>query len=307
MNRFIKLIAFVLLTMPGKTFSQVNSYFDNNPIWTINSACATPLPCIEYQTKNYYIQGDSILNNLVYKKIYRKGLGHFNTITTPPGNPCPHPYWYIDTVPLFILRSIDKEMFIRFPYDTTEYLLYDFNLNIGDTLPPTYQYSGNDIIVSGIDSILTPNGYLKKFELSGNNSATHLLEGIGNSNGLIEPFFSILECAHTLSCFSLNDTSYFPISGPSCNISVGIQDLITPEKITIYPNPASGFVSIRVKTLSKNAMLTVYNSIGKPMKVLHDINLTNFVLNTDELNPGIYFLFIDQGNGSISEKKLIIN
>ncbi len=288
----------------ANAISQVNTYFENNPIWTINSACSAPLPCLEYETKNYFIKGDTLINNLIYKSILKKGEGYYQNLG-PPAPGCDGSYWYIDTIPSFFLRSLNKQMFVRFPSDTTDQLLYDFDLEVGDTLPISYNHNST-IVVLSIDSVNTQNGYLKIFELAGNNSTPYLVEGIGSSAGLIEPYEVWLECSWTLTCYSLNDTSYFPISGLSCNLSIGIGHPEDLENIFIFPNPGSGSGTMSLMSYINNASLTIYNYVGESVKVVSGIYGQNITLAEHNLESGIYFLSLSQDQQIIAKGKWII-
>ncbi|TAH42438.1 MAG: T9SS type A sorting domain-containing protein [Bacteroidetes bacterium] len=305
MNFIWRVVLFFTVFGFGKSNAQVNSYFTNQPVWNVHSACANNPNCVEHETKNYFINGDSIVNNLVYKKIYMKGQGYLSSINFPGGS-CSGSYSYIDTIPSLLLRSQDKKMYVRMSYDTSEYLLYDFDLEIGDTLTPTHYCNLNDIYVIGIDSIATPNGYLKKFELSNNSSARYLLEGIGNSNGLIEPFYTVFECAFSLNCYSLNDSSYYPFGGLQCALSTGIAEPVRLEHISVFPNPGSGLTSFQINSSVKNATLNIYNSVGELINKLNWIEGKKFNFGTEKLSIGIYFLNIIQENKLIAKGKLII-
>ena len=80
---------------------------------------------------------------------------------------------------------------------TSEVLLYDFNLSVGDTLVHSYIYRYRDttvtyipaqLTVSGIDSIKLKGIYHRKYYFSGLSTFTgYLIEGIGSSTGLLEP------------------------------------------------------------------------------------------------------------------------
>lgn len=130
-----------------------------------------------------------------------------------------------------LLDRLEKKMFLRQPADTSEYLLYDFNLLVGDTLPVSYNNYATDITVTAIDSIYTSSGYRKRFQLAGGTWSTYLLEGIGHSKGLVEPMNFPLECGYNLDCYSLNDTAYYPIVGAACYINVGMQTYQRQKKL----------------------------------------------------------------------------
>ena len=298
-------LSYFILGGFGSIYAQVNTYFNNNPIWTVNSSCGIPAPCIRHDVSNYYINGDSIVNNLVYKKIFKKGEGYLYYIGGPIAS-CSGSYSYIDTLPSFLIRSLDKKMFVWMPHDTAESVFYDFDLKIGDTLGPSNHYYLNDIYVIGIDSIYTANGYLKIFELNGASSARYLLEGIGNSNGLIEPFYTVFDCGFSLGCYSLNDSAYYPTSGLSCNLTIGIDKLSEPERISAYINQGSGAASLKVNSFLKNATLSVYNSGGAIVKKYTGINGNNFDILVNELSAGIYFLNLKQENTLVANGKMIV-
>ena len=119
----------ILLFTTAVSFSQINGYFMNNPVWQTSSSCGVPHPCVQNESYNYYTNGDTIFNSLVYKKIYKKGEGSYIWLAPPPAIGCSaSAYNYIDTVPSYFLRSAGKRIFLRQPFDTSEYLLYDFNL-----------------------------------------------------------------------------------------------------------------------------------------------------------------------------------
>ncbi len=287
--------------------SQVNLYFLNNPIWKVNSVCAVPNPCIQNETYNYYINGDTIINTLTYKKIFKKGSGYYSWMAPPPSSGCTGSYNYIDSTPSFFLRSSGKKMFIRVPNDTNEYLLYDFNLQVGDTLPITYNNPQNTVYVSGIDSVYTPYGYLKRFSLSGNNSAQYLIEAIGSSAGLIEPIGVILECGYSLGCYSLNDTAYYPSQGPGCNLTVGLPLQNPKVNVTIFPNPFSSEISLKSELPLKNGSVILSNLPGQIVFRRDNLNGKEFSFNAGDLSPGVYLLRLVQDGEQLYSEKLILN
>jgi hypothetical protein len=300
-------IFFVALQLNGNLHAQTNNYLLNNPIWQINSQCAIPLPCIENQTYNYYTNGDTTINALTYKKIYRSGTGYIWTAQPPP-NPCSNnTFTYIDTLPSFFLRSAAKEMYVRMPSDLNEYLLYDFNLSIGDTLPQTLNNFTTDTYVVNIDSISTPFGYLKKFELSGSSWSQYLIEGIGHSKGLIEPMHVPLECGYDLLCFSLNDTAYYPINGPTCDLAVGVNKEISAFKSIIFPNPTNGYTKIQFEESLSNAEIIISNIYGQTLQKIEQVNGTETTLNFESFASGIYYLTLKKNQQNIACHKLIIS
>lgn len=158
MKKIILFISIYLLCQ--ELFGQNNIYFQDNPIWRDRSLCAVPLPCLQNETVIYFVNGDTIINTLTYKRIYKKGQGHFEWLAPPPIG-CSGTYWFRDSVATYYLRSSGKQVYLREPNNPSEFLLYDFDLAIGDTLPVSFNNSSMDITVTGIDSIYTPYRYLR--------------------------------------------------------------------------------------------------------------------------------------------------
>lgn len=91
---------------------------------------------------------------------------------------------------------------------------------------------------------------------------------------------------------------------------VGIKQPVNGnKKIDIYPNPFSNTATLHVEMELKNAVLTVTNSLGQPVKHLTPINIgdgNTFILKRDILPAGLYFIQLSQDNQIIMTEKLVI-
>lgn len=82
----------------------------------------------------------------------------------------------------------------------------------------------------------------------------------------------------------------------------------------IYPNPASADDEVRVELSSNakvNAEVTLYNTIGKQVKNLGTHNIQNkgtntLRMNTQDLEPGVYFLNVRTSQGQTTRKISIV-
>lgn len=301
----IVILTSVLLVSSRVSNSQVNAYFINNPVWQTTSSCAAPYPCIQNETYNYYTNGDTIFNSVVFKKIYKKGYGSYSWFGNPPAA-CSGSYHYNHTFPSYFIRSIGKQMYLRQLTDTVEYLLYDFNLAVGDTLPLSYNNFATDIRVTAIDSFYTSSGYRKRFELTGNTWAQYLLEGIGHSKGLVEPLNIPLECGYNLSCFSLNDTAYFPGIGQSCNLSVGLISYKNNIPHFVFPNPFKSYTTFHFSSFINNVELNIYNIYGQCIKTIKNISGDKIKIEREDLCTGLYFYELIQNSKQIATGKLMV-
>ncbi len=290
-----------------QAFSQGNTYLSNNPVWQITSTCNTGGYCIQQENYNYFTGGDTLLGLHQYKMIFRKGEGSYFWMSSPPVPPgCSGTYWYVNPQPSFFMRSAGKQMFIRELSDTTERLLYDFDLEAGDTLPLTYNNFSTGITVTLVDSFLTPQGYRKKFSLSGNTWSQFLLEGIGHDLGLTEPMQVPLECGYQMLCFSLNDTACWPASGPGCDMAVGMPGSIPAASFRFTPNPATSLISLQTNRPAQDATIIILSCSGQCIREMHHVNTCAQTLDCSDLRPGLYlFVLIVDGNVAFREKVII--
>ncbi|HLP11932.1 MAG TPA: T9SS type A sorting domain-containing protein [Flavobacteriales bacterium] len=298
----IFLLLFIFFT--NKAFSQTNSYFQNNPVWHVEFNVNSGWDCAGYNSSyNYYLNGDTVLYGNTYKQVHKKGIvTYISASCTPTGSDT------IADTAVFYLRSLSKKMFVLYPSDTAEKLLYDFNLNMGDTVPQTYAHDGAfTFIVSSIDSINTPNGYLKKFYLatSGGPGNDTLYEGIGSTGGLVEqifPFF--LSGSHKLLCYALNNNSYIYSSGSTCDALSAIPESENQNVHSVFPNPFEAETNFHFNSDLKNATLNVYNTSGVKVKT-HHFSGNYFKIQKDDLAPGVYFYLINQGANRLGSGKLL--
>ncbi|MFY9309635.1 MAG: T9SS type A sorting domain-containing protein [Bacteroidia bacterium] len=299
------LLFIISVLVCNSSICQVNTYFENNPVWQDGTSCAVPYPCIKNETLIYKVQGDTLINAVLYKKILKKSQGYYYYINGPDTG-CSGSFSTVDSIPSYFLRSEDKKMFVLLPGDTSEHLLYDFNLVVGDTLPLSYTTFTNDIIVSAIDSVYTAYGYLKRFALTGNGAASYLIEGIGSSHGLFAPISVMLECGYTQNCFSLNDTAYYPQAGPTCDLNVGMLQLKRLTNYRFAPNPLSVGTVLMSDIYLQNATLIIYNSFGMVVKQVNGLSGVAVSIDTKELSTGLYFTCLIQSNTLLHKEKLII-
>jgi hypothetical protein len=295
------LISFLSLSVFTTVFSasaQVPNYFENNPKWRLSSSCNIGGgDCIENQEYVYYISGDSIVDSLSYHKVFRRGKFSESWFASEPT-----PSWCngssIFNVFYILIRQEGKKIYTRNEYDEVDQLLYNFNLNIGDTLPITSNQLYDNIIVSSIDSILVGNHYRKVFNLSGFDPHI-LIEGIGHEAGFFELFPPTLECASYLSCFTLNDTTFYPEFGSPCDLSVDIYEVINHQPFKVYPNPTNSFLIVDSnKPINKNH-ISIFNGTGQQLNVSFHQNTQNKItIDISQLSKGLY---IAQYNDKINK------
>jgi|GEM_PF-3223088 len=77
-------------------------------------------------------------------------------------------------------------------------------------------------------------------------------------------------------------------------------------RVSIYPNPASGFVSIHVdKENSLKYSVTICNSFGIPVMIIPDSSSERQEINLGNLSPGLYIISVNI-NGNKHNEKLVV-
>ncbi len=241
--------------------------------------------------------GDTTFNNQDYKKIYR--IVDDSTLN-------------FDNMTFFaaIRENDTKQVFVKLTYFEDEILIYDFSLNIGDTVISNSPngYLHHDIcVIADIDSVeLENNQYRKRFKIN-DWAQDYWIEGIGSIDGLFHPIkeYIIGTYCHLL-CLKDNDTAVY-INNPECEKC--FCTLLTPveelekvkEYITIYPNPATNDLTIDFKFEKGMAIIKLFNIYGKLLEN-RTSNSFPIKMNIDYLPNVIYIVQIDINNDSFKKK-----
>src|ERR1700741_5375124 len=154
-----KLLLFILLFSIKQLNAQANVYRpfpDSSALWNETSfvqCCAT----IVYNPQIEFFGGDTVISTLHYKKIMASGY------KTAGSTCCNYVNQYIGAMRQ---DTASRKIYFCAVGTTNDTLLYDFNLQLGDTLPPTYISYAKSNYVSKIDSILIGNSYRKQYHLN---------------------------------------------------------------------------------------------------------------------------------------------
>ena len=231
---------------------------------------------------SYVLSGDTIISGINYKKINGGALRESNKII----------YFY--------------------PYNgSQEYVLYNFNLNAGDSIIHPYGgtiFGNHDtLIVGSLDSTLTRDGYHRRLNFL--PTYTVWIEGIGSLNHLLRPSFwynlsgdSYLECM-------VGDTGIIsplvPFNSSYCIATSVREQAISKNSILISPNPFHSSAILNLDDHFKNAELTIYDGLGKQVK-RQKLIVKETTVNRDGLPSGIFFFQVINDTGQVATGKFII-
>ncbi len=293
------LLVLILAITTQITFAQYRPLPMQNAEWIywggINLLSCPTCTFVNYK---YYTDGDTIINSNTYVKIKKTEIPAINDISIYPT--------YTGAIRQ---DTLNKKIYIVLTDSTTERILYDFSLQIGDTINSVLHDLANNIASCGvetiylIDSILISGNYHKAFYIQGGcgDMSLSFIEGIGSSYGLIFPnVFGQVE-SH-LSCTKVNGQTYYPSNTSSCNLTTSINSLDNTFAVNIFPNPTTGELNIKiVPSTHSSVSVIIINTLGEIM-FKEKINSTGNKLDISSLPKGLYFIKLNSGENTIIKK-----
>ena len=160
------------------------------------------------------------------------------------------------------------------------------------------------------DDIKEVDGYQIRISKNADNSdaAYHIVPGAGSNNYPLNTLDSSMYY-WSVRAYKGNDTSAWATNYSFSTMSVGIHELENISNISMYPNPATNNVTVEF-IIVDNAILQLVISdiLGKTMiEEVVEASAGNFrkTFDVSELNSGIYFLEVKQGNKNSAMKFVI--
>ncbi len=301
-NNFRFVLAFTLsvfLTRAGNC--QLLNYFVDGSRWVYETTQSSE-PNIQFITNSieqYAIQGDTLINLISFKKLFKKKI--ITTIINPTTMPF-YIYSFDSSLQYIRFDSTSNEVYYRSDTSLMDILVYSFNPALGDTL--TGIYSGNNYLVDSIEPINLFGVQTLKYLISQPppwnfiNDENYLINGIGSSNGFL--VFHPVEIVVSggifmtrLVCFQLIDSVFLgfnQIDCPYVNFPTSIADFQEDIRTMIYPNPFGENLNIYISKFIKNGKIEIFNIMGR--KVYTDEFIGNNKAVNFNLPSGMYFIQI---------------
>jgi hypothetical protein len=286
-NLMKNLLIFLLIifTVELAYSQQYKPFPDSNAAWKESHFFVYGSSFNERIKIHHEIENDTLINAKVYHKITKTGYSELlegsSTSTTYYNNE------YVGAIREDAFRRV---FFIKKNHGVEE-LLYDFNLNIGDTLPEMHGLNiYYDYIVEGIDSVLVAEIYHKTYTIRKNNWLNYFdfIEGVGTTSGLLTKGGFFDDYYSNLDCFKQNGIGAYP-SGEECELYIPLQvNNIKQEKISIIPNPTTGilYFDFMENNIQK---LNIFDISGKKIIEKSDVQKSE-TIDLSEYKSGIYII-----------------
>lgn len=294
-----KLILLITVILTLSSMAQKSDYYpfpDSNAQWNMYLSIIIFPNTVYDEFYSIIISGDTIINGILYHKLtipfvqsIEKSMNSPNTIGYKGG-----------------IRQdiINRKVYIIPPDSITEQLLYDFNMQIGDTVRG-YIESGFDYkdIVESIDSVLVGSNYHKRWKINPYYNI-YFIEGVGSTYGLIE--YSPGNCVDlegiTITCFRQNGITLYPDTTTNCDLITSISPIDKKkDPLRIYPNPSQGSITIEFEKSINIKEIRLTDLFGKIILQEQTGSMTK--IEIDNLQDKTYILtIIDTDNNTINKK-----
>lgn len=294
------IISLISLTGYGQTYFPLP---DSNAVWNIYQGVDCQQSPAKFYDGTYSIvmKGDTVLNGRTYKQLWVPyfilGYDFFCN---------PNPSAIRNSYKGGIRQDKAGKKVYFFKSDALdEQLLYDFTLDVGDTLK-TYITRPHYNVVKKIDSVMVDGAYHKRWKIGtgedpGESYGYYMIEGVG-SDGVIEPMYEITSTVFNTRCLKVGNKSIYP-ENASCETVTGIgMNLPAVNKVTIFPNPSNGVFTIESKENITSVRIT--DLLGKIVfqQILN--NQSGYKINS--LQKGTYILTIFDNNNQQTNQKIIV-
>ena len=287
--KHIAIILFTFLFFQVEAQTYIPMPFENGMMWRTDFETAS-----KHFKISETILGDTIIGVQTYKKIF-----HFSTQFGTG------PFW----TAIGRYDTIDKRVYLG--YGLNESILYDFSLQVGDTIRGYHidllLAPGVDTVkVDFMDSILLNGVYHRRFNstpiqipLTGGPIRYTYIDGIGSPLGFKDICFAF-ECNSSLECVGKTfNQSLYPDSLYHCIYATPTKDITLKNAILVYPNPVSE--EIRIHSTESVYEIEIRDMMGRV--IFHDAAYyDNEPISIGHYIPGVYVVQVKTAKGTITRK-----
>ena len=265
----------------------------------------------------YFIQDDTLINSVLYKKLYIRGSYNIQNIYHKPAGDYPNQDQYFHKLST-VIRQDGRKIFMRIGKNQntifSDTLIYDFNLAKGDTLADTKNQSPFFKIITDEDSVLIGSEYRKRFIVKeivsqeGDFYNHYLIEGIGSNNGFLNGYFDNIFSSYittSLYCFGINNQSLYQFNSGYCDFNVGLKENNSNELFSYFPNPFENEVTLLVPDANAVKTIEVFDIIGNKIESNFSIKSNEISINMIEIESGIYTIRLISKDSSFQTIKVV--
>lgn len=323
-----KYLFYIVITFSLPGYSQLLVSIDTNDVWGStyieedawdNCGCASSAHHVAY-----FFNGDTTISSSKYNKLYMRSESFSGTIPCP-GNPSCNCYdnHFNGTFYIGGMREVNRKIYyykdtINWDnlknYGTTysganyenlgDSIIYDFNLQIGDTLINT------DCEITSITNINYAGIYRKHW----GSNCYEVIDGIGGRYGLIDFWYAtVSKCDIAIFDFYCHNNIQYDYGGNiigNSNCKNLLTDLheqnIIKERSEIIPNPSDGRFQLMFGQNIPFSNLNITDAFGRIIWQKNEEISNSIIVDIVGVPKGIYFLTYMNKEKIVEGKKIII-
>ncbi len=246
-----------------------------------------------WSTNLYKTEGDTLINSITYKKLYKSNDSQFN-----------------QSVYLGAIRRTQGKIFIT--KTNSEYLLYDFNLNIDDTTQ-IYRFYNDSLFawkvkISSISDTIINNRKLKKYNVAYSDTSNSFypvdndvwIDEIGSKkygllNEAIPSNLTGPDKDFYLLCYKENNEIVLHNTNFNTCFKENVVNIITNKSInqcSIHPTHLTSNTHVAVESSNLITQINIFNMQGT-LVFFTKAGASNCNLDLSYLNNGFYIVFVN--------------
>ncbi|HOS47481.1 MAG TPA: T9SS type A sorting domain-containing protein [Bacteroidia bacterium] len=258
-----------------------------------------------YKDNNrYFIDGDTTISGTIYHKLYWDKLDSiFDAFT----DSFLLVNFYQHVYQGGLREDTLKRFYFYYPGQSSESLLFDFNLNVGSALPnmiSNYGCVNPPYVIQSIDTIYLGSTIVKHFNLPPAIFNKSLYEGIGASGGFIwqGSLCTMFESGACLIAYKKGNDSLFI---NNCGQAItALSETSKEGEVKIYPNPAHDEIRVQLDTRTYKAYQVIDDKGIEKLRGNIDTNgLT--IISLRGLKSGHYTITLKDVNGREISRKIV--
>jgi hypothetical protein len=239
----MKRIVLTAALLVAATLGQAQ-YLDNSMTWTEHyNWLFGATGARGYMDYTLSIQNDTVISGMQYYRIERNGIQvDTNLSLVWPGNPLPPVISIVSDEVGFLRES--GEMFYYLPStNSTEYVLFDFGISVGDSI--------GSFPVLSVDTVMFDGQERRRYWTYTGNQSSYVLEGVGHTfGGLLHPSVYAYHDWWALVCASNSSMvdPYLLDSSFQCDpfsnhiIEYALPCVVPEDSAHVFAGSNSGFV-----------------------------------------------------------------
>jgi hypothetical protein len=250
----------------------------------------------------YFVNGDTLLNGLLFVKFYEIGVAfQEGTAANGTGNGVFSETPFYNPSPIAFMRSLNGAVYKWNSELSEEELLYNFDGTVGDYFMISTSIVSEPLLITDISTI-TIGGIqrrvISRTNVDGFEVFPKIIEGVGTPFGPWHSGQIQLDFTVTFQCFSMNGSFYTVNSSQSnwldnssliCEFAVGLKEE-SISKITLFPSPAKEKVMIQFDGIHLPSSIQIFNSVGQLVHTDAVNGRQQLTLNTESLATGVYIV-----------------